>query len=83
MNPLTWRREHQVAWLAVIALGALAGVFWEWALLPISHTPQFLPPGTVFVAWIQRPNGYWPWAAFGGAIAGLAFYAAQLLRLSN
>lgn len=83
MNPLYWRREHQVAWGVVIILGMLLGIFWEWALEPISHTPQYLPPGVVFVAWVQNPNGYWPWGAFGGAIAALAFYAIKLLRTSN
>jgi len=33
----------------------------------------------MFLAWLHYPMAYWPWFVFGAVVAGLAFYAADLL----
>jgi len=33
----------------------------------------------MFLAWLHYPMAYWPWFVFGALVAGLAFYAADLL----
>lgn len=80
MNPLTWKREHQLAWAVISATGAVAGV-----LLGFIHSPYFSmsQPWQVFVAWLSFPDLYWPWALMGFLITGLTFYAVQLFRNSN
>ncbi len=77
MNPLGWRREHQVAWAATCLLGAIVGQFvgflhWQWA-----YTPQ---AGQLFATWLTYPETYWPWPTFGVLIAGLGFYIARLIK---
>jgi hypothetical protein len=71
-----------MAWGIFVLLGAVLGVLLGWLWSPFSHL-QGLEIGSIFVAWIQSPGAYWPWLVFGAAIAGLAFYASQLLKNSN
>ena len=86
MNPLQWKREHQLALLSAAALGLIIGV--------TVGLHQVNPYG-VRVAWklwctgswggctYFRP-GYWlavaAWAAFGGAIGAALIFIRQLLR---
>jgi len=82
MNPLRWTREHLVAWVATIALGASVGLLLGWLWSPFSRA-QGAQVGTFFFFWVQYPDGYWPWLAFGAVIAALAFYAAKLLMVQS
>jgi hypothetical protein len=35
MNPLDWKRQHQVAGIAFCILGAITGVFFAWMVLAV------------------------------------------------
>jgi hypothetical protein len=78
MNPLHWRREHQVAALAVCLMGAIVGIIFGWFQSPVST----LYPGG-FIYWVIIPSAYWHWSLLGALLAGLGFYATYLLRKSN
>ena len=80
MNPLHWTRQHRLAWAVISVLGAVLGV-----MLGYIHSPFFsiMQPRQVLVEWLLRPQSYWLWPSFGFLIAGLTFYAAQLLRKAN
>ena len=80
MNPLLWRRDHQLALVIISLTGAVAGV-----LFGFIHSPYFeiLGRWQVFAAWLSHPASYWPWPLFGLIITGLTFYGLQLLRSSN
>jgi hypothetical protein len=89
MNPLAWRRERLVAWLVICLIGAMAGLLFGWFQSPFYRMAQANLSGMwansalVVLAWLQNVNLYWPWPAFGALIAGLAYYAAELLRISK
>jgi hypothetical protein len=77
VNPLNWKREHQLAWLLTCALGGVVGLFtafWrtEWAAT--------YEAGQTFPTWLGFPLFYWPWPMFGVVIAGLLFYIVKLLK---
>jgi hypothetical protein len=79
MNPLSWRREDQLAGCVIIVLGATLGLLLGWMWSPFSHA-QGNHVGGFFLTWLQYPDAYWPWIAFGGIIAALIFYAVRLLK---
>src|SRR5258708_30051238 len=69
MNPLHWKREYQIAWIAFCLIGGMAGLFIAWMdstgrKLAISNT---LGLGTQawFFAWLADPSQYWQWPLFG------------------
>jgi hypothetical protein len=37
----------------------------------------------VFLMWLRHGHLYWPWTVFGATMAGMVFYAAQLLMPSD
>jgi hypothetical protein len=83
MNPLHWKREYQIAWIAFCLIGGMAGLFIAWMdstgrKLAISNT---LDLGTQawFYAWLADPSQYWQWPLFGAAFVGLTFYAVMLV----
>jgi hypothetical protein len=79
MNPLHWKREHQIAWVVISAFGAVVG-----PLLGFIHSPLFMQQTwRGFVVWLSFPESYWPWPLFCFLITALTFYAVQLLRSSN
>jgi hypothetical protein len=78
LNPLTWKRRHLVTWAAFILLGAAGGLLFGWAISPFSHW-RGADLGTMFIAWLHYPVGYWPYAVAGAVTAGLAYYSADLL----
>jgi hypothetical protein len=82
MNPLSWRREDQLAGCVIIVLGATLGLLLGWLWSPFSHA-QGNQVGGVFMSWLGYPGAYWPWIAFGSVISALAFYAVRLLKNSN
>jgi len=89
MNPLRWKREHQVAWVAICLIGAIAGLIFGWFQSPIYRLTKDAVSGpwanstSIFLWWLQSPSIYWPWPAFGALLAGLAFYTSRLLRAAN
>jgi hypothetical protein len=82
MNPFRWTHEHQLAWGVIIALGAIIGLLIGWMWSPFSRA-QGDALGSFFVAWLQYPKAYWPWASFGSVIAALSFYMFRLLNPSD
>ena len=82
MNPLHWKREHQLIWALVMVAGGLAGLIFGWLVSPFSRV-QGADTGMMFIAWAHNPVGYWPWVAIGAVTAGLAYYSADLLTGAN
>lgn len=78
MNPLTWKREHQIIWAVVILAGGVAGLLVGFLASPLSRVPG-ADMGVMFLAWLHYPQGYGPWVAAGAVTAGLAYYSADLL----
>jgi hypothetical protein len=74
---MRWSREHKIGCTVVCGLGATLGLFVGFIVFAISVRSG---TGAAFSFWIQRPGLYWPWPTFGGAIAGLDFYAVWILR---
>jgi hypothetical protein len=74
--------EHKGGVAIVCVLGAVCGLFGGFIFFSVAQgfTRRF-GTGAVFLFWIQRPELYWPWPAFGAAIAGLGFYSIRILRL--
>jgi len=76
LNPLTWKHAHIVAWLAVCLSGGLFATLLGYIRSPFGQAGD---QETMFFAWLHYPMAYWPWFVFGAVVAGLAFYAADLL----
>lgn len=85
MNPLEWKREHQIAFVCAIGLGCLVGILVGFAE---TETYTSFRWGTL---WCERQyscvyllNGYWLkiilWTALGGLIGAALVYIRQLLR---
>ena len=84
MNPLLWRREHQVAGLSFCVAGGLFGLLFAWLNSQFYRICQ-LPAGfagcsDMFMMWLQHPAQYWLFTICGAAIPGLLFYGFQLSR---
>jgi len=77
LNPINWKWQHLVTWAVIIVLGAIAGLFFSWALSPFSHLQG--DKETLFLAWLHYPAAYWPFVGAGAITAGLAYYSADLL----
>ncbi len=88
MNPLDWKRQHQVAAIAFCAVGAIAGIFLAWMDSPFRQLSSHSVSGewanvtNVFLLWLSHVGLYWPWPLMGACAAGLAFYGVQLTRHS-
>ena len=74
MNPLNWKREHQIAFLCAAALGCLLGL--------VAGFQWVRPNGHFEINYL--PLGYWLllmfWATLGGLIGAAVIYIRQLLR---
>jgi hypothetical protein len=93
MNPLYWKREHQIALLCAIALGCFFGmVVGVWAESGTAYTTHWMlycagaadyRAGRWYNCTSMTPV-YWVliglWAAFGGFICAILVYIRQLLR---
>lgn len=72
MNPLKWKREHQVALFLFVALGCWAGTF-LWYLTGGSRLSTS--------GWSNLiHSGILAWGVYGGVASGLVIYAVQLFR---
>ncbi len=83
MNPLRWRREHQIAWIAFCVVGGMAGLFFAWMESPVRAMATYTMdgnPSLMFLLWLSRPSRNWLWPLFGVLFVGLTFYAAILVR---
>lgn len=78
MNPLNWKKEHLITWAALIIAGGAAGVIFGWLESPSSRG-QSDNTGAMLLVYLPYPASYWPWAATGAVLAGLAYYSADLL----
>lgn len=79
MNPLLWKREHQLAWIVACMIGAVAGLTYAFSRIALNDSEGFTP-ASFFIIWLQHPTWYWYWALMGAVIAGLAFYLHRLLK---
>jgi H+/Cl- antiporter ClcA len=85
MNPLEWKREHQIALLCAIALGCFSG-FIVGLLVLDSHTR--FRWGALWCEWqyscVYFLNGYWlrvlSCSILGGVSGATLVYIRQLLR---
>ena len=76
MNPFSWPREHFVAWLLIMLLGAIVGCCGA-LLLSFPEQAAFL--GGSIGDWLMHPKIYWPAPTFGAVIPGLTFYVVKML----
>ncbi len=76
LNPLNWKHAHLIAWAAVCLLGGVLATILGYYRSPFGQAPD---QGVMFLAWLHYPIAYWPWFVFGAIVAGLAYYAADLL----
>lgn len=89
MNPLTWKREHQIALACAIALGLFVGVIAGLRIVDYGNYSSWyfwcvhrgLQHCTYGYSWYP---GYWllvgVWGVIGGLIAAALVYIWQLLR---
>jgi hypothetical protein len=88
MNPSHWTREHQAALVIICVIGGIVGLLLAWFHSPFfrisqaSVSGEWANPTRVFFTWLPNVELYWPWPAFGAVIAGLAFYAFRLVKIS-
>jgi hypothetical protein len=86
MNPLSWRREHRISWLAFSVAGALIGVLLAWLDSPYRRLCQSTISGEradcaqMLSLWLTHPSQYWQMAALCAVIPAVAFYGFQLMR---
>jgi hypothetical protein len=66
MNPLNWKREHQIAFLGAAAIGACIGV--------VAGTRQLEPSTSHYWVWVGL------WGLAGAATAAAGAFIRQLLR---
>ena len=87
MNPLDWRREHQVALLLGgvigIALGLLIGYMYDtlWSMFVVTTTATAGNPNPprALMAWLGSGSSF-RWGAFGALVGGAMIYTRQLLH---
>jgi len=78
LNPLAWKREHQIIWGFVILAGGVAGLLIGFLASPLSRMAG-ADIGLMFIAWLHYPQAFWPWVLAGAVTAGLAYYSGDLL----
>lgn len=79
MNPLDWKREHQIALAIFFLVGCLTGVIVGYLAFAASSGAG--GAGSLYY-WLTR--WFWasaaPWGLAGGFITGALAYASRLLR---
>lgn len=88
MNPLRWRREFQIAWIAFCIVGGMAGLFFAWTESPVRMVVNYTLDGNanptlMFFLWLLHPSRYWQWPLFGIVFVGLTFYAVMLTKVQS
>ena len=80
MNPLTWKREHQVALGVGAAIGGVLGLMAAYSLGYAEASKVTTP----FVWWwTHYAVDSWGWVVFGALIGAGCVYIRQLLHNSN
>jgi hypothetical protein len=83
MNPLNWKREHQLALLGASLLGGILGVLLFSAVLARSYYPDLFC-GFGYYGYACWLSGFWLrvflWTAFGVMVGAAVVYIRQLLR---
>ena len=69
MNPLHWKREHQIAFLVAAVFGAGMGIFIGMRQVEPSTSPDWLHVAS--------------WGVAGAMLAGAGAYVRQLIRNKN
>jgi hypothetical protein len=84
MNPLLWKREHQLALLCAAVLGLIFGcLIGIWRSDPFSHWAIEYVKANGGLGWIVIPHSvlFVPlWSIFGAVAAAALVYIRQLLR---
>lgn len=84
MNPLRWKREHQLALIGSGVLGGILGVLLFTAVLARSYYSD-LWCGYGYYGYACWLSGFWLrvalWMIFGAFVGAAAVYIRQLLRL--
>ena len=77
INPFTWNREHQLALLVAVLIGAALGTVLGYFVYAVGWGEGALP----FENWIWRPlrGAIW-WAVFGGVIGGASIFVQNWMR---
>jgi phytoene dehydrogenase-like protein len=79
LNPLTWKHQHLLLWALLILAGAFGGLVFGWFVSPFAQLAQGASFPEMLFAWLHYPQAYWPYVGAGALVAGLAYYAADLL----
>ena len=85
MNPLEWKREHQIALAGALAVGCLIGMIFGFFVTPTYVSFRW---GAI---WCERTyyciyllQGYWLlicfWTSLGGIVGASIIYMVQLMR---
>lgn len=75
MNPMKWKREHQVAFGIAALIGAVLGVL-------VAYTTRTNPNSLGFFYWVELrgwPAAIWP-GLLGAAVGSGIVYVRQLLK---
>jgi hypothetical protein len=79
MNPAKWPRDHQVALLIALVIGAVTGILVGYVI----HAVGSGADGSVsFNYWLKRPfrnGGVW-WSLLGAAMGGGLIYIRRMTR---
>jgi len=73
MNPLKWRREHQVALALGAAMGICVGLVIGYIYNDVHFANATLP------LFLEGGSGF-RWGVFGALVGGCTIYVRQLLR---
>ena len=79
LDPRTWKRSHLAIWAFVVLAGGAGGMIFGWFVSPFETLAQDTGTATMLSAWLHYPESYWPFIVGGALVAGLAYYAADLL----
>ena len=85
MNPFTWKREHQIALLLAVILGAALGSVLGYLAFAAAQGASGAPSFDWWM-WARWPytnstksGGFW-WMIFGGIAGGAFLYVYRLMR---
>jgi len=81
MNPLHWRREHQIALAVAAALGAFVGLLYGFNYVRGVPGCSWFDTGYCHDAYSAYLRAVLKWPLFGAIIGGGIVYVRQLLRI--